>query len=98
MLAKAIAMMNAFRMLKSPRGEYRHHARIKSRARRPFGGQNGDICFVGHAIEADFASQMTAATIVTVPASKPISAIAGSSTNIATLRDAQHHGYRMRAA
>jgi len=41
-----------------------------------------------HAIETDFANQTTAAAIVTVPASKPTKAIAGSSTNaIVLLRD-----------
>jgi hypothetical protein len=52
-----------------------------------------------HAIETDFASQTTAAAIVTVPTSKPVKTIIGNSTGpIALLRDGQHHGYEMLAA
>jgi hypothetical protein len=52
-----------------------------------------------HAIETDFANQTTAAAIVTVPISRPINAITGNSIDtIASLRDAQHHGYKMLVA
>ena len=52
-----------------------------------------------HAIETDFANQTTAAAMVTIATSKPISATAGNSTDpIALLRDGQHHRYKMLGA
>ena len=52
-----------------------------------------------HAIETDFANQTTAAAMVRIATSKPISATAGNSTDpIALLRDGQHHGYKMLGA
>ena len=48
-----------------------------------------------HAIETDLANQTTAAAVVTVPASKPIKAIIGNSTEPIFLLRGQHHGYKM---